>query len=258
MKYLIILFIVGIALFVLFKHTSALSAPPFALSEDLAMETQYKKRAAISQINKSYGSTQFAQKTNKLLTETKDQGLSEFRCTDSFMRNDQGVYIFENIRVNNKLMQRIKNDDFIEFMRSKEPNLPRGTKTLTGRICELKDQTLLLFYSIGQYDANPADASISIRKLIAGSTNNKAYLDVFPKNRFYAKKSFEIASSVAHVRCDQSFYIKRNSLLVLCEEEIELNSNYFVFDISLKNGSTKLVEHCSNKFGGEKTLTTCN
>lgn len=257
MKFLtILLSIVGGAL-LLFALLFKSPTQPFHITDDMVLSPNYEKKAEISQINNSYGSTQYNSKTKDLLKKITDDSLRGFRCSDSFMRTDQGVYVLENVKVNQKYTRRIKNDIFTEHMRDKEPELPQGSKPLTGRVCELENKTILLFYSSGMYDANPADGSISIRKHIAGSTNNVAFIEILPKGGFDFQRTYELTSSKAHMRCDQAFYIKKNDILILCEEEVDLTSNYYVYELSLINGSKKLIEQCSNQFGGEKTLTSC-
>ncbi|HVF69610.1 MAG TPA: hypothetical protein VNA13_03530 [Xanthomonadales bacterium] len=230
---------------------------PFSLSEDMAFESSYKKTAEVNEKNLDYGFTQYASRTTSLLSETKDDDLLGFKCSDSFVRSNQGLYLLENTKTANRSKKRIQNKEFIEYMRNKDRTIPKGKKILSGKICELENQTILLFYSIGEYDnkssdkARPAD-------VILYSHNNQAFIEILPRGLFVRSSSLETASSKDHMRCDQIFQINRKQkLLIMCEEASDWISNYFTYHVDLRSGKIEVLESCMNKF--EKKLEiVCN
>ena len=229
---------------------------PFTPSQDMAIASDYTIRSSIPIQDPTVGHIHYSKKTKNLLDTPKDTELLGLRCSDSFIRTDQGAYILENKKIG-MYTRRITNDDFITFMREKERVLPTGKKILTAKICETTDNTLLLFYSIGQYDTKTV-GNISIRKIIANSSNNSSYVEVISKNVFAAPRTFEIMQSKTYLRCDLPFQIqKNNTLSILCREDADWISNYYVYEINLKNGAEKLLGKCTNSY--KDTLhTTCN
>ncbi|GEM_PF-4861117 len=235
-----------------------LNNQPFQLSDDMVTVKNYNKKLLVNEKDVYYGSTLYTQKTKQLLADTNKETLIGIRCSDSFLRNDQGVYILENMKANFKNTRRLKNKEFIEFMRNKERELPKGKKILTARICETEDKTLLLFYSIGKYDIKTVN-STSIRKTILYSTKNNAFVQIIPKAPFAPPQIFEIAQSEAHIRCDKPFqFNKTYHLTVLCTEEENWISTFFVNQINLQNGKTFILEKCVNTFKERLIHTDCN
>lgn len=234
-----------------------LKGPNFRISSDMAIAQNYIKRGNVPQKDSDFGFTHYTKETEQLLGTTQDIDLSGFRCSDSFVRTDQGAYILENEKIKNGLTRRIKNDDFIEFMRKKEPDLPKGKKILTGKICETENKIKLIFYSIGMYDTKTVD-NISIRKVIAYSNNNNAFVQKISENPLNTQQTFEITTSKAHIRCDQPFHISRNNILfILCEESGNWISNYLVYSVDLKDGSLSVLGKCMNSFK-DKSQTICD
>ena len=231
---------------------------PFQLSDDMAIESNYKKRAKVNPNDTFFPSlVRYASESAKFLDSMKDNDLLGFRCSDSFIRTDQGVYILEKVKTNNRDKKRIKNEAFIEFMRNKERELPKGKKILTARICELENKTMLIFYSIGVYDSKTADNS-SIVQTIFNSVYNDAFVQVFPKGKFIGSRTFSIARSNAHLRCDEPFQLSANNqLYILCDEEQYRLSNYFIYEVDLNTGDTRLLNRCINNFIN-MLKTVCN
>jgi hypothetical protein len=221
----------------------------------MAISPNYTKSAKISDKDPSYGVTHYTDKTKNILGRADKNALLDFSCSDSFYRNIQGVYIFDNLRTDQMHVKRIKNDEFIEFMREKERSLPRGKKVLAGRVCELSDKTVLLFYSIGAYDTKLAD-STTTRKAIAYSTDNSAFLEILPKGLLNFNRNIEIGNSQNYFNCTQPFQLTKQKLFVLCEEEKEWESNYVVLEVNLTNGKITVVEKCINRHR-DKLETKC-
>ncbi len=233
--------------------TSGIKQPFFV--KDNMDSTAYSKRALIPEKN-PYKAITYNQAVKNSLDNINDSELLGFRCTDSFIRNNQGVYIFENKRINYKHTSRIKNNEFLEFMREKERKITKGKKILSGRICETEKGTILLFYSIGEYSVKTAD-STSIRNIINNSTNNLAFLQIIPNNFWSPMDIFIIGKSLNHLRCDQPFQIgKQNELFILCDEEKLLQSTYTVNQINLKSKKNTILNRCINRFG-DKLESIC-
>ncbi len=224
----------------------------------MAIESSYKKRAVVNPKDTFFPSLiRYTSESAKLLNSTKDKDLLGFRCSDSFIRTNQGVYILEKVKTSNKDKRRLKNQAFIEFMRNKEKNLPKGKKILTARICEMEDNTLLIFYSIGMYDAKAAD-NTPIFQTIFNSVYNDAFIQIFPKGKFIGSRSFTIARSNAHLRCDEPFQLDTNNLLyILCDEQQYRSANYFIYEMDIKTGISRVLRRCINNFIN-KLKTVCN
>lgn len=221
----------------------------------MAIPDNYIKRGVIPDKEGSYKFTRYTQNLKKIL-EQKDSKLTEFRCSDSFIRTIQGVYILENIKTEKRAVRRIKNQKFENFMREKERRFESGMKILTGRICELSDKTVFLFYSTGSYDFKTAD-STTARTVIVYSTNNTAYIDILDKGFLSHSRTFNIAKSENHVRCDQVFQVTEDKLYILCQEDKDFLVHYSSIEVNLNDGAVAVLENCTNGYK-DKLETVCN
>lgn len=229
---------------------------PFEVTSDMALSNLTKK-FDIQDKDSSYGFVKYNDKIKKLLDNIPDDKLTPVACSDSFYRNVQGVYIFDNLRVGQVHFVRIKNEEFLEFMREKEGTFIGGKKILTGRICELADKTILLFYSVGIYDLELADTT-TVRRAIAYSEDNTAYIDIIPRKSLLMKRTLKIAESENNIHCHSIFQLTNGrELFLLCEESKEWHSNYFVKKISLKNGKAQVLGSCLNEHR-DKLKTICD
>src|SRR3989338_2245694 len=132
--------IVIIFILIAFIAVAKTNFQPFQITDDMAFEPSYKKRLELNPKDAFFPSLiRYTTESAKLLESVKDKYLLGFRCGDSFIRTSQGVYILENLKTDKKDKRRIKNQAFIEFMRNKEKDLPKGKKILTGKICEIED-----------------------------------------------------------------------------------------------------------------------
>ncbi len=233
-----------------------LTPPPFLITKDMKMSEKYEEKLNVSNQSLDYGFTQYTDKTKKLL-DKNGNNLLGIRCSDGFIRSDQGVYFLEYSKTENKHTRLVKNEGFIEFMRDKEPKLPRGKKILTAKVCELENKTILLFYTAGSYDISLAD-SLTARRAIVYSENNTSYVEIIPQLSIVGTKTFEIGKSQDYLRCDQPFQVgKTGDLYLLCSEEGDGISSYLVNKINLKNGVVSLMGRCTNTFIN-KSKTICN
>jgi len=224
----------------------------------MAIESSYKKRLTVNSKDIFFPSLiRYSQKSRRLLSRIKDKDLIGFRCSDSFIRTNQGVYILEHAKTSQKDKRRIKNQAFIEFMRNKEKELPQGKKILTARICETQNKTILIFYSIGVYDTKVADTT-PIVQTIFNSINNDALVQVIPYTFFLKSPTFTIDRSNGHLRCDEPFQITaKNLLYILCDDQQLKSANYLIYEIDLKRNTTKVLGRCENNFANE-LKTVCN
>ena len=231
---------------------------PFQISTDMAIQPSYKKRLEVNPQDTFFPSlTRYTSESAKLLNSVKERDLLGFRCSDSFIRTNQGVYLLENVKTSQKDKKRLINQPFLEFMRAKESKLPKGKKILTTRICEMENKTLLIVYSIGVYDNKSAD-NTPIFQTIINSVHNDAIIQIIPKNRLIRSRTFAIARSTGHLRCDEPFQLTSNNLLsVLCGEQQPKSANYFIYEVDLNRGTGKILRSCLNNFAG-KLKTVCN
>jgi hypothetical protein len=236
----ILFFAAAFALILLSK-----SAIPFQLTTDMGYDGRQTKKIEIPDRNE-YGYIRYTDKTRDFLKQNS-QDLLDFSCTDAFYRTDQGVYILEKIKTRFMERRRVQNEDFLSFMREREPELPRGTKFLTARACKV-GVSILLFYTIGKYDIKLAD-SLTAQNAIVYSNTNTALVDIFTEGLF--KRTLTVSASDAHVRCDQPLQItKDKKTTVFCTEEKDWFANYYVYELNLKDGERREVEECVNNFEG--------
>ncbi len=229
---------------------------PFEISSDMAVR-DFTKRFDLANKDISYGFIKYQDKTQKLLSNIGDEDLTEISCSDSFHKNVQGVYIFDNLRVGQVHFVRIKSEDFLKFMREKEGTFSNGKKILTGKICELKDKTILLFYSSGIYDLEFADTT-NVRKAIANSWDNTSYVDVIPKNPIFGRRALKIAESENNIFCHSIFQLTdSHELFLLCEEKRDWQSNFYVKKVNIASGKVELLGACLNEHR-DKLKTVCN
>jgi len=233
-------------------------AHPFQLTEDMTAPKGYEKRLEVSPHELVYRSSiRYTQQTTNLLSERTDKELMGIRCSDSFVRNGQGVYILENARAKLRYRKTVKNEAFIEYMREKERTLPVGKKILSARVCETQAKEILLFYSIGEYentDVNSSPAGL----VIAYSTQNTAFVEILRKNIFGNPQTVVIGKSKDHIRCDEPFQIsKKGELLILCSETRDWQSNHFTYQVYLEKEVSAAVEECRNHFGEKSVKTLC-
>jgi len=227
---------------------------PFQISPDMGIPQRYEKRLGVAEKDQ-LEFTYYTDQTRKVLQAINDSELLSFRCGDGIIRTSQGVYVLESEKTALGEKRRIQNQDFIEFMRNKEPKLPPGKRILAVRVCELKNNVILLFYTTGVYDSKDADTQTP-RLVVLNSSNNEAFVQVIPQG-FFARKDvmLVIKESEEHTRCDIPFQVTRDyALYILCEEKQDFVSNYFVYRLDLKNGSLTILEKCINKF--QKSIET--
>lgn len=257
------LFLTFIFILILSAIVAVLYIPgqPFKLTEDMAFPKDYSERFIVNAKDPIYGSVFYQDEILKNLMQIKVRNLLPLRCGDSFIRTEQGVYILENEKSKFKHTRRIKNDKFLEFMRNKEPLFPVGKKILTGKICETSQKTILLFYSVGEYDIRVVDTT-NIRKAILYSKDNSAYLEVIPDGYFRQPRIFRLAESAFNLRCDKPFQLDMsNSLTILCHEEQDWETVHSVYTINLISGEIKVIGTCRNKFenyGNRLVETVCD
>lgn len=175
----------------------------------MAVPSSYTKRGEVTEKNIYSQARKYTEETKKILASTKEDELLGFACSDNFIRTTQGVYLLENIKTEKRAKKRIKNTEFIEYMRNKERILPKGTKILSGKICEMENKTIILMYSIGAYDTQSMD-SARPNQAILYSYNNTAFVEVLAESFFSTEQQFILARSKNHIRCDQPFQINRN------------------------------------------------
>ncbi|MBI4091972.1 MAG: hypothetical protein HY427_02095 [Candidatus Levybacteria bacterium] len=230
---------------IIFSHVFNL--PPFRITNDMAAPERFEKKAKIQE-TEQLNFIHYTSRTRELLGKIPDSNLLSFRCSDGIIRTPQGVYVLENEKTPLEHLRRVQNQDFIDFMRSKESSLPPGMKILSARACELEDNTLLLFYTIGFYYAREAD-SLTAELVVLTSSDNKAYVEVI-KGGFFAKETMlRVRESKEHTRCDNLFQVTRDNMLyILCDERKDFISNYLVYKFNLKNGLYEILEECVNEF----------
>lgn len=213
----------------------------------MAVPEIYEKRAKIPQKDQ-IEFTYYTDRAKRLLQMINNSELLEFRCSDGIIRTAQGAYLLESAKTAHGEKRRIQNQDFIEFMRSKEPMLPPGKRILLARVCELEDNTIFLFYTIGVYDSKDADTKTP-RLVMLNSRDNESFIQIIPGG------IFKIKESAAHTRCDKPFQLTRARMLyTLCQEKQDLVSSFYVYQINLKDESSDILETCINKYdNGLKT-----
>src|SRR3989344_5069926 len=114
-RYLLITFIAVIFIFLYY-----LTQPPFVVSDDMAFEKNYKKRAIIDTKDDFFTSfTRYSKESKRFLDSFEDAELVAFRCSDNILRSIQGAYILKNAKTERFYRRTIKNNDFIAFMRNK-------------------------------------------------------------------------------------------------------------------------------------------
>lgn len=247
-----------ILLTTVFIFISYLNRSPFQITEDMVMESGYTKRRLVNPIDSVFTSIiRYDTVSARILNSTMDRNLVEIRCSDELIRTDQGVYVLKTIKTSQKGKKRIKNEEFIEFMRNKEKNLTEGKKILSVRVCETADKSIYVFYSVGFYDIKNADNS-PILQTIYNSVNNDAYIQMFSRWGNLGNRLFTIAKSNTHLLCNEPFQLTTNNrLYVLCNEELYKHSNHFIYEINLNSGSAKVVGKCLNDYSG-KLKTVCD
>lgn len=252
MRSVLILF--AISLVFIFLSIANRPYQPFDITDDFSIPENYVKSADIPKVEVGYNFTQYTDKAKGALSKITEASLLGFSCGDRLIRTDQGVYIFEYLKTPEGHIRRIKNKEFIEFMREKEKHLPRGKKVLTAKICELTNGNILLFYSIGRYSIELAD-SLTTRSAIAYSDSNESFVELLPKGALSAHKIVKIGDSTDHLTCDTLFQLSKGyELFLICQEDQDFQVNFSVVKIDLRNGRTSSLERCSNKY--EKKLET--
>ncbi|OGK41962.1 hypothetical protein A3A74_04665 [Candidatus Roizmanbacteria bacterium RIFCSPLOWO2_01_FULL_35_13] len=252
-RYLLITFIAVIFIFLYY-----LTQPPFVVSDDMAFEKNYKKRAIIDTKDDFFTSfTRYSKESKRFLDSFEDAELVAFRCSDNILRSIQGAYILKNAKTERFYRRTIKNNDFIAFMRNKEKTFPPGKKMLTSRVCETENKTILLFYTLGKYDSSNLDNN-TILQTIHDSTENEAIVQIIPANFVFGTGLHNISRSRANLICDEPFHIGKNDLLyILCTEEFPKSSGYYISEINLNTGSSRILKKCLNLHGTE-IKTTCD
>ena len=245
MKYIILALLISFALATLFYF----NLKPFTISPDMAFSNSYSKRNTLSDHDQVFTSLKrYSPQHLEILNSTKEEVLQDFRCSDEFIRTNQGVYILKNIKTSQKYKKTVQNSDFIEFMRNKETTMPQGKKILTVRICETKNEELLLFYSIGAYDSSNVDNS-TIIQTVYSSTNNESYIQIFPAGRLFGSQLIRLEKSANYLYCNEPFQITKNDTLsLLCSSEAGKKSSHFILEVNLNNGSKKLIGRCVNDY----------
>ena len=231
---------------------------PFQLTEDMGVEANYKKRLTVKPRDIFFPSlVRYSSGVLNYLNSQKDNNLTGFRCSDRFLRTNQGVYLLENLKTKTKDKRRVKNQAFLEFMLKKEKNLPQGKKILTVRLCESENKTRLIFYSIGSYDSKSAD-NTPVSQTLYHSVDNEAILQLIPKGIFPLSGSFTITRSDGYLRCDEPFQLGTdNRLYLLCDEQLAKSANYSVRELNLGTGKSRVLGKCLNDFT-EELVTDCD
>ncbi len=235
-----------------------LTKKPFAISKDMAFADSYLKKNVVSDHDQVFTTIKrYTPQHLSLLNSISPDELQNFRCSDEFIRTNQGIYILKNIKTSQKYKKIVKNSEFIEFMRDKEKNMPQGKKILTVRLCETKNNDLLIFYSIGKYDSSNVDNS-TILQTVYSSIEDEAHLQIFPKGRSFGSKSYLLEKSNNYLYCNEPFQItNNNALYILCSSEAYKKSSHFILDVDLNTGSKKNIGKCINDYR-EELKTTCN
>jgi hypothetical protein len=216
----------------------------------------YEKRAQITQKDQ-VGTIYYSSEIEERLSEMDDLELFSFRCSGTFIRTVQGVYFLENAKTEFMEKKRVKNFDFLEYMRSREPHLPKYKKILSARVCELENQTLILMYTVGKYNAKGADFQPP-RQVVLNSYDNEALLEVIPKNRYAGKIGLNLYKSKSHARCDKLFQAARDgTFFLLCEEKEDYLSKFSVYSVNVITKDHKVLGTCINTYG-EKIEAECN
>lgn len=225
---------------------------PFQFTEDMGVEVNYKKRVAVNSRDLFFPSLiRYKSGMVKFLNSQKDDDLIGFRCSDSFLRTNQGIYILENLKTNTKDKRRVKNQAFLEFMLKKEKDLPKGKKILTVKLCETENKTLLIFYSLGSYESKSAD-NTPITQTLFNSVNNEAFLQIVTAGNFLLSDTFTITRSAGYLRCDKPFQLGAGSLLyLLCDEQLSKSASYFIYELNLNTGKNRILGSCLNNFAAE-------
>jgi len=250
-----LLLILSVILLILFYK---INLPTFRASEDMAFQNQYLKKPLVSQNDDFFTSfIRYTDSSKKLLTSVNEESLIALRCSDNILRTNQGAYILKNAKTEKTYRRTIKNTDFIKFMRNKEYSLPHRKKILTVKICETDNNTVISFYSIGEYDSKNVDNN-TILQTIHDSTNNEAFVEIISNGFFPKAQLFKIAQSKVHIICDEPFYLTKGKMLsILCNEEFSNLSSYLIYEVNLNTGNSKLLKKCSNKHG-LKIQTICD
>lgn len=231
-----------------FFNLSNQNMQSFKVSPDMALSNFEKKQEVLQKnlVNFVF----YTDGIKKRMQEVNDQNLLDLRCSDGIIRSIQGVYVLENVKTAQGEKRRIQNQDFIEFMRGKEPSLPPGKRILSTRVCELEDKTTLLFYTIGVYDLKKVDSQTA-RVAVLNSNNNEAFIQILSKDSVEVGKPgiYRIRESKNHTRCDQPFQItKEGTLYILCEDKRDFVTSFYVYQINLVKQSSSILETCVNKY----------
>lgn len=225
------------------------SARPFGLTADMGLSESFMKRYSVLPNHSIFTSIiKYSSASADLLANIPNDSLQGLRCSDQFIRTDQGMYILKHIKTQERQKRRVTNKEFIEYMRSKEPNLPVGKKTLTVRVCEAENRTLFILYSIGVYDKKMAD-NASLHQVIYSSQKNETFIDVFQPGLLGSKKTFRIESTRYHEVCNEVFQLGTdNTLYLLCSEESPAESTHRLYVLDLNTGNKSLVGACVNGY----------
>lgn len=223
---------------------------PFTLTPDMAAKEEFVKRENVMQKDQA-NFLYYSDEAKKIIENVKESDLLGLRCTDSFIRTNQGAYILEHVKTDSLEKKRIKNFEFTEYMRNKEPGLPAGKKILSARICESEDKTLLMIYSIGKYNTNDTDA-LAPTQVILSSTENTVLIQIISKSSQLNSSEKIFRESKNHLRCERVFQMTKNGIIyLLCEEKEDYLSTFDVYRIDLKTGRSELLKTCVNKFENE-------
>ena len=229
----------------------------FDINQGMAISESYIKKMDIHEKN-FLSHIHYSKKTKKAFFEKKDSDLLGIRCTDGIIRTFQGVYLLENTKAANREKMRIKNTEFVNLMREKEPTLTQNRRILSSRVCEFENKSRVIFYTVGTYNTRDADFQ-SPRLTVLNSKDNIAYLDFIPSIfTFGGKITYKLAESENHTRCDRLFFVdKKNVILLLCEEKLDYASVFTTLMVDLNNGSFKTIEKCKNDYKNG-LVTKCN
>lgn len=222
----------------------------------MAISSLYVKKNYISQ--KSFlNHAHYTDKSRKIIEDKKDSDLLGIRCTDGIIRTFQGIYLLENLKAENGEKKRVKNADFVNYMRNHENTLPKNRRILTTRVCELEDKSRIVFYTAGTYNTREADFQ-SPRLNVLNSKDNIAYFKYLPSRISLAQKDTTILlESDDHARCDRLFFVGNNNIAqIMCEEKLDHESIFTTFALNLNTGKIKQIEKCKNNYK-YKLITFC-
>ncbi len=251
-------FVLILTAVILFYFLSTWDSRPFSITPDMGVSEDYIARHSVDVRHPIFLSViKYTSESAKILTDVKESDLLRIRCSDQLVRTDQGVYILKHLKTQARQKRRVTNNQFIEYMRKKEPYLSPGKKVLTVRACENNVGLMFMLYSIGEYDKNIANKS-SIHQVIYNSKNNEAYVEVFRSGIFAKNNLYKIEASKNHLVCNEIFQMRKYDVLsILCSEESEAASVHKLYDLNMNDGSKMLVAKCKNGYP-PNIGTVCN